>query len=294
MLNTKTCAGSSESLTAASIGRIGSLRLHYIRLGNKTVLSDHHSRSPWHFFPPVSLDGTPCVCTWLVNPSGGLVGGDRLSIRATLEEDAHVLFSTPSANRIYRSLSDPSVQHVELAVGPRAIAEWIPEATIPFAGSRFHQTIHVSLEPGATVLLWDAIASGRVARRERWAFESLYNEICIATASGGSMVERYRLVPGSLRDGIGLARGWDYVAALYLIGDGIEEAALQRIEARIAATLEEWPALVLGGVSRPAVSGLAVKLVARSAVNLNVALEALWKVMREELWGYPVPALRRY
>ncbi|HEV8540086.1 MAG TPA: urease accessory protein UreD [Nitrospiraceae bacterium] len=294
MLRTGASLGHHESGPVEDVGRVGSLMLQYVRQGDRTILSNFRSRSPWHFFPPISLDDTACAYTSLVNPSGGLVGGDRLSIQATLEENAHVLFSTPSANRIYRSLSETSVQSVELTVGPGAIAEWIPEATIPFAGSRFHQTIHVRLKPGATVLLWDAIASGRIARNERWAFASLQNEVRISTSSGGSMVERYHLVPGEKGTGVGIVQEWDYVAALYLISSGVGTDALKRIEERIAVALDERPDLVLGGVSRPSVPGLVVKLVARSAVDLTVVLEALWKAMREELWGLPIPAIRRY
>jgi urease accessory protein len=227
----------------------------------------------------------------MVNPSGGLVGGDRLSITARLDAGTHVLFSTPSANRIYRSLSETSVQRVELTVGPDAIAEWVPEATIPFAGSRFRQTIHVTLEPGATVLLWDAIASGRIARGERWAFAALDNEINISTKSGGSVLERYRLTGDGV---LGPVRSWDYVASLYLVGDGVRDDVRERIEKRIVPALDERPGAVLGGFSRLSVPGLVVKLVARSAVDLSMLLETLWGVMREELWGISIPEMRRY
>src|SRR5207249_1615473 len=149
-----------------SIGRVGELVLDYSRQGRETVLSEFQSRSPWHLVHPMALDDTGCAYTLLLNPSGGFVGWDQLSLRARLGPRAHVLFSTPSANRIYRSVSEPSIQSVDLIVGPDAIVEWFPEVTIPFAGSQFCQRIHVELGSGATVLLWDAIASGRMARGE--------------------------------------------------------------------------------------------------------------------------------
>ena len=68
--------------------------------------------------------------------------------------------------------------------------------TIPFAGSRFVQTMDVRLATGATALIWDSVASGRVARGERWAFVSLQNEIRITTSSGGRLLERYEARPG--------------------------------------------------------------------------------------------------
>ena len=276
----------------ADIGRVGELVLGYVRQGARTVLTQSRCCSPWHFSPPIQLDDSACLYTPLVNPSGGLVGGDRLSVRAALSPDAHVLFSTPSANRVYRSLGETAVQTVDLNVGSGAILEWMPDVTIPYAGSLFKQTIHVSLAPGATVLLWDAIASGRVARGERWAFTSLENEIMIVTASGQSVLERYALAPAV--HGVGQAAAWDYVGSLYLIGDGVDAGRWKQVEANIAEILESRPGAVLGGVSEPAAPGLAVKLVAKSAPDLNETLDELWQAISLTLWNLPRPALRRY
>jgi len=276
----------------ADIGRVGELVLDYVRQGARTVLTQSRCCSPWHFSPPIQLDDSPCTYTPLVNPSGGLVGGDRLSVLAALGSDAHVLFSTPSANRVYRSLGETAVQTIELNVGSGAILEWMPDVTIPYAGSLFKQSIHVALAPGATVLLWDAIASGRVARGERWAFTSLENEIRIVTASGQSVLERYVLAPAV--HGVGQAAAWDYVGSLYLIGDGVDAGRWKQVEAKIAEILEKRPGVVLGGVSEPSAPGLAVKLVAKSAPDLSETLDELWQAIRLTLWNLQKPALRRY
>ncbi|MCP9460456.1 MAG: urease accessory protein UreD [Nitrospira sp.] len=274
----------------SSVGRVGELVLDYAREGDRTILTHSRCRAPWNCIPPIQLDDSACLYTPLVNPSGGLVGGDRLSVRAALGSEAHVLFSTPSANRVYRSLGETAVQAVELHVGSGAILEWVPDVTIPFAGSRFKQTIHVTLAPGATVLLWDAIASGRVARGERWAFASLENEIRITTASGQCVLERYALDA----QGIGMAARWDYAGSLYLIGDGVEAGRWKQVEDRLADILDRRVGTVLGGVSQPAAPGLAVKLLARSAPELNGTLDELWQAIRLSLWNLPRPSLRRY
>lgn len=284
-----------------SVGRRGSLAYEFEREGPRTVLTRSSCTSPWHHFPPSYLDDSGCVYTWLVNPSGGLVGGDRLSVEAQLHARSHVLLTSPSANRVYRSLAEPAAQEIRLSVGPDARLEWLPEVTIPFAGSRFRQSIHVDLAPGATVVLWDAIASGRVAKQERWAFASVENEICIRGLAPPSqavpvplLVERYRLVPDERLELVGLAGSWDYVASLFIIGDAVGADVWKRLDTMLAVILEERPGSVLGAVSTPAAPGLAVKLVARSAPDLTVTLESLWGAVRKELWDLPVPNLRRY
>ena len=281
---------SHESL----VGRHGALFYEFERDGPRTILTRSSCTTPWHHFPPSYLDDSGCAFTWLMNPSGGLVGGDHLSVEAQLHARTHVFMTSPSANRVYRSLSEPALQEIRLSVGADARLEWVPEITIPFGGSRFRQSIHVDLAPGATVVLWDAMASGRVARHERWAFASLENEICISGSLGKSVAERYRLVLGLLPESVGLVGSWDYVASLFIIGDAVETEVWERLDDVLVTILEQRPGLVLGAVSTPALSGLVVKLVARSAPDLTAVQEAMWTAIRKELWGLPAPNLRKY
>lgn len=277
-----------------TVGRVGELRLEYVRRNGKTVLARSHATTPWHVLPTIYLDDTGQAHTLLINPSAGLVGGDRLSIHMTLREGASTLVSTPSANRVYRSLGEESVQTAKIALGPGSLLEWMPEPTIPFAGARFRQAIHVTLAPGATILLWDAVASGRIARGERWQFESFTNEIVIQSAGGTSVIERYELRPGTSMSGIGLAGEWNYVASLLVIGDGISPDRRDGLEKRIAEYLVEEKRDVLGGVSSPAAGGLAVRILARSAPDLASVQQELWRMIRQDLWGLSAVALRKY
>jgi urease accessory protein len=211
-----------------------------------------------------------------------------------LNRDAHVLISAPSANRVYRTEGKPSEQHVKITIGPGATLEWVPEHTIPFAGSRFRQILHADLAPGATIILWDAIASGRIAREERWAFTDLENEIRITTASGGSLLERYVLDQTTDVGRVGLAEEWNYVASFYVVNDTMAPEVWSRLESKVAPILDERPGQVLGGVSTPTVPGVAIKLLARTAPDLTHMLDALWAAVRQELWNRPPVSLRKY
>ena len=153
--------------TPSSRGKTSKLTLRYANQEGKTALTHSYFSYPWYCFPPLYLDNTGCATTFLTNPSGGFVGGDDLSLTATLEKNTHVLLTTPSATKIYRTLEESATQSIDITVGPNAILEWIPDLTIPFAGSRFSQSINIRMSTGATVILWDAMAAGRIARGER-------------------------------------------------------------------------------------------------------------------------------
>jgi urease accessory protein len=277
-----------------SVGRVGELKLNYAKRGLQTIISHSYFTTPWKLLPPIYLDDTGAAYTLFVNPSGGLVGGDHLSIDMNVEQGAHALISAPSANRVYRTEGPVSEQHINIMVGPGAVLEWFPEHTIPFAGSRFRQTLQATLAPGATLLLWDALASGRIARGERWAFTDLENEIRITTASGSSLLERYVLDPATSLGLVGLAEEWDYVASFYVVNDAVAPEVWSRLESKIAPILDERPGQVLGGVSTPSVPGIAIKLLARTAPDLTGMLDALWTMVREELWNLPPVSLRKY
>ncbi|MGC4099356.1 MAG: urease accessory protein UreD [Nitrospira sp.] len=277
-----------------AVGRVGELKLEYAQRDQKTVIAHSYFTTPWKLLPPIYLDDTGAAYTLLVNPSGGLVGGDYLTIDMSLDRDAHVLISAPSANRVYRTEGKASEQHVNITVGSGAILEWLPEHTIPFAGSRYRQTLHVQLDPGATIILWDAIASGRIARGERWAFTELENEIQITMASGGSLVERYMLDPATDLGRVGLADEWDYVASLYVVSDSVLAENWKQLESKVALLLDQYPGQVLGGVSTPAIPGLAIKLLTKTAPALTQMLDVLWAAVREELWNLPPVCLRKY
>ena len=284
----------SNQSAMADIGRVGRLDLHYRRDGLRTILTASRCSTPWHFFPPAYLDDSGCAVTSLVNPSGGFVAGDHLSIHAALEEGAHVVMTTPSANRVYRSLGEDSRQSVTLSVSPGAVIEWFPEVTIPFAGSRFVQTMAVTLAKGATALIWDSLASGRVARGERWAFTSLRNEIDLTTASGARLLERYHVRPEEDQGGCGLVSAYDYVASFFVVSDAVDPDRWPALRDTVAGILDSFGSDLLGGVTEPPTPGLAVKLISRSPEALAMAQERLWEATRRAVLGLARPALRHY
>lgn len=283
-----------EQFATELVGRVGELNLAYAKVEGKTIIADSYVTTPWKFLPPIYLDDTGVAYTLLVNLSGGMVAGDGLSVAMNLDRGAHVLASAPSANRIYRAEEKLSEQVINITVGPEAILEWLPDHTIPFAGSQFRQTIHVNLASGATIVLWDALASGRIARDERWAFTYLENEIRIATETGQSLVERYVLAPDSDLNRIGLVEEWDYVASFFVVNDAVSPEIWAGLESKCASLLESLPDQVLGGVSTPPVPGLAVKLLARTAPDLAQMRDLLWTATREALWNLPPVSLRKY
>ncbi|HEU4437610.1 MAG TPA: urease accessory protein UreD, partial [Methylomirabilota bacterium] len=102
----------------------------------------------------------------LLNPTGGVLAGDRLEMEISLGPDSAACLSTPSATRVYRSPGPPAVQRVAIDLGRGATLEWLPDHLIPSPGARLRQSTGIALGPDATLLYLDAWAVGRAARGE--------------------------------------------------------------------------------------------------------------------------------
>lgn len=102
----------------------------------------------------------------LINTSGGLTGGDVVSVEVKLSEGAQATVTTPGCERIYRSLGTMAVIHHSLDVGRGARLDWLPQETILFDQSRLQRRVEVQLCGDAEVTIAEAILFGRTAMGE--------------------------------------------------------------------------------------------------------------------------------
>jgi urease accessory protein len=104
----------------------------------------------------------------LLTTSGGLAGGDRLSLAVTLEPGARAVVTTAAAEKVYRSLGPDAAVTVSLAAADGTWLEWLPQETILFDGARLKRRVDVDLAPDARLLAAETLVFGRAARGERF------------------------------------------------------------------------------------------------------------------------------
>jgi urease accessory protein len=280
------------SLDAPRVGRDGTLRLGFERRGATTVLAACRFSLPLQVLAPVALDD-PAAVVSILNPTGGLVGGDRLVIDVRAGADAHAVLTTPSATRVYRAEGEPTVQAVRLSIGPRAVVEWVPDHTIPFAGSALRQAIDVELDETAGLILIDAFAAGRVAAGEAWRFARLESAISIRDRGGWLLYDRFVLRGAAANDdvaldGLGFTESRPYFASIAIVGAFDRERFAVEVGGLVAAGV----ATMLDVAVLPR-RGALVRCLAPSAPALLDALEGCWRLARRALLGLPPLALRK-
>jgi urease accessory protein len=274
--------------SASRVGRDGALRLRFERRGVGTVLARARSTLPLQVLAPIALDD-PAAVVSMLNPTGGLVGGDRLTIDVEVGAAAHACLTTPSATKVYRASAEPAVQEVTLGLDAGAVCEWVPDHTIPFGGSALRQRISVDVGDGACLILVDAFAAGRVGQGETWAFRLLDSAITVRDAKGWLLLDRFCLEAGAPLDprGVGAADRRPYFASVVVVAEDV--ASFRRaVEARFPPGREV--AVAAGALPR---RGALVRCLAPSASALLDAVDTVWTVARREILAMPPLALRK-
>lgn len=268
------------------VGRDGRLCLRFERRGGKTVLAHGAYRVPLQILAPVRLDD-PAAVVSMLNPTGGLLGGDRVEIDVAVGRDAHACLTTPSATRVYRTSGAAAEQNVRVHVDAGGALEWWPDHTIPSAGSAFRQRLDVDLVPGARLILVDAFAAGRVARGEAWQFARLESAITIREGRRWILHDRFDLTPGLGWTGVGGTDGHPYFAAVFVVGPG-DLGGL----ARAMTTALDGTGVLAGAAPGPR-GGLVARVLAPDAPALLRALDTLSALARRTVLELPPLRLRK-
>ncbi|MGJ8680077.1 urease accessory protein UreD [Paraglaciecola sp.] len=135
------------------------------------------------FYP----EGRDCAHVYLLHPPAGIVSGDELHVDLNLPEQAHVLVTTPGANRFYRARHDveignpeqKQITHIDLA--PNAKCEHFPLETIVYDGAQGINQVIVKLKSDSVYLGWDISCLGLPSSEqpfEQGKFSQLNQVIC--------------------------------------------------------------------------------------------------------------------
>jgi urease accessory protein len=255
------------------------------------VLTGRRYTLPLQVLEPIDLDGTGAATLFLLNPTGGVLGGDHLETRVELGAGSRVCLSTPSSTRVYRSAGFPAVQRTLLQVGEGAALEYLPDHVIPSPGARLIQSVDLDLAPGASAILCDAWAAGRAARGEAWRFDLLDSGTVARDREGLLFKDRVVLSGARGWGGLGAAEGMLYAATVVCLAPS--HVGLDGLAADLTSALAVGAPDERAGVTTLARGGVVARILAPSAPALQRAVEVSWATCRLRLWRLPPLLLRK-
>ena len=246
-------------------------------------------------YPPLRVirafplqDGAALV--HLHNLSGGVLGGDQLTLNVTVEPHASVQLTTTGATRLYRSHPETPVasQTTTIQVQEGGLLEYLPDPLIPFAGARYRQQTTIELAHDAGLFWWETIAPGRAARGERFAYYLLRLSTTITAQGRPLALERFALEPRQ-QTLSSLARlgSYDYFCSMYICRAGVEEAHWLRLERalNVLAYQLSVPGEICWGAGCLVAHGLVIRGVSRQGHTITRGLSRFWHEAKRDLYG---------
>jgi len=280
-------------LPVGAPGKVGVLQLSLGRSGGTTRIERHYQQAPLHVYRPIHLDeNLPEMAFVFVQQFGdGYVDGDRCRIDIDCGPETAVHVTTQAATNVYRAERNFARQLVELHVGRGAVLEYLPDAVVPFRGSRLFQRTCLTADSHATAILGEVLLPGRVAHGELHAYE-LYRSETEARRPDGTLLfaDLLRLHPaGEGVRSLGLLGGSDVIGTLYVVTERVPVEELVEV---LRGSLADCD--VLAGVSElPNGCGVFVRLLGRASKPVRAALTDSWNAVRLALLGVPAPNLRK-
>jgi urease accessory protein len=146
----------------------GALSVSFKRRGAATVLDGLRQEGCLKARFP-RIEPTEWATAVTLNTSGGVAGGDRLSLAFGVGQGAQACIAAQAAERIYRSVPGgaPSSVQTQLTVAEGGAVEWLPQETILFDRSALNRRLEVKLAPDALFLGVESLVFGRKAMGER-------------------------------------------------------------------------------------------------------------------------------
>ncbi len=103
----------------------------------------------------------------LINTSGGVTGGDQISVSARVGQGSALTLTTQAAERAYRAQQGQTGRITnDITVEENGVLKWLPQEMILFNGCNLDRQLNVELAPTATALLVEPIVFGRTAMGE--------------------------------------------------------------------------------------------------------------------------------
>lgn len=260
------------------VGLAGHLHLQAApRERGRTALVAQSFRAPYHLSKPYWDEASGVLLVQVVNPTAGLLAGDRVTAEISVAAGAALLVTTPSASRIFRMVEGTAECRQQFNVAAGAWLEVMPEPLVPHRDSSYRQTTIVHVESGGGLFFVDQVMPGRVAHGEAWSWRSLC--LGLECRLNGELLVRERLnQSGEELKGLaafgGSGPGACVANALLIAGDGKASNWRPAIESLHGAG--RWV-----GVSALRRGGWSIKVIARDGAEMRALLQQLRTILAE-------------
>ena len=276
-----------------------SLKLHFHKCPDRasTVMRVDQMTPPWKVVRGFPLPAGEAL-VHLNNVSGGILGGDTLSLQVNVGHGARAQVTSTGATRVYRCRAgaEPARAITRIDIGRQGLLEFLPDPVIPFAASRYVQRTRIALDDGAGLFWWEVLAPGRSSAGETFAYDLIESRFEIDVCGRPVAIENARLEPAARApDSPSRLAGFTHLANFYICRHGLPPAKWLHYEETLNELASEVsrPGETLWCASALTSDGIVVRGLSHSGRHVPGALFGFWRAAKRLLYGQDPVAPRK-
>lgn len=285
--------------TATEAPPRGRLELGVSVRGERSVATRQFHEGTLRVLRPHYLDASGQVCYVMVNPGGAYLGADLFLIDVEMEDGADLLLTTQSATKVYRTPDSFAEQRMNIALGAGSRLELVPDQLIAYREASYRQTTYISLHPTSSFVMAEVVTPGWSPDGASFKYREvrLRNEIHVrgdASRPSGLLALDNLLIRPPLNDvtGMGFMEGFSHLGSLVVVDPRVNQDLADQLD-QVTRGFDAHT-----GVSLTAplagTTGLVLRSLSNSTVELHLLLGACISLLRERWYGQGPINLRKY
>lgn len=269
----------------------GILELDMENRRGRSVAKNTYFQGAFKVMRPVYHNNGTYPCYYLLNPGGGYIDGDTYRMSVTLDEGAELTLTTQSSTKVYKTPKEEVYQESYFYLKKDSYLEYLPDALIAYKDARYYQKNIVHMEKGATLLYSDILTPGWSPEGEKFSYDRLRLKNEIYMDNELVVFDHIKLEPKSQSmNDIGFMEGYTHLGSFIVVGEKTTDALLDRLY----ETIQEEAGDFAFGLSKLAVPGFTIRIMANYTQVIERIIAACHHVISEEWYQTKPSFLRKY
>ena len=147
--------------------------LHVATVQQKSAVLTARAGNPLKLLIP--QQNAQAVWAYTTSYGGGIVSGDDIRLDVKVDRDARLFCGTQASTKVFKQRDPHEITRQQLTAtcADKSVLVSLPDPVVCFAGAVFEQSQIFHCTKTSSLLAVDWFTAGRIARGERWAFNSL-------------------------------------------------------------------------------------------------------------------------
>ncbi|MGS2779851.1 urease accessory protein UreD [Robertmurraya sp. GLU-23] len=248
----------------------GVLDLIASKKNEKTIISSCYYEGALKIARPIYLEGdSPSI--YLIHVGGGYVNGDSYFTQIQVDDSAHLLVTTQSSTKVYKTPTEPVRQQTKIKLGSGSVLEYIPDPLIAYEDARFIQETEVEIEHDSCFFYSDIITPGWAKDGSFFKYEWIRSKLKIFKDGQLMLFDHLFLEPDHQMNGIMQMEGYTHMGTFILIHEQVNKKFLDKLYSYL---IENFPDVHLGLSALPDQGGILRLLANHSGIIEAIIAEA--------------------